>query len=98
MVGKPTVKPKPNTPDRNDEVEEDEVLREVANEVLKRRMTQLEAGISKIAEETKTSSLRVAVDSEKLSKVKPENVMTIKFTLNSQDFTMLDDDSKPSIL
>jgi hypothetical protein len=101
MIGRPTPKPKPNspaTPERGDGSEEDESLREIANEVLKKRMIQLEAGISKIAEETKTTALRVAVDSEKLSKIKPENVMTIKFTLNSQDFTMLDNDSKPSIL
>jgi hypothetical protein len=98
MIGRPTPKPKPNSPDRTAGPEEDEALRDVANEVLKKRMIQLEAGISKIAEETKTTALMIAVDSEKLSKIKPENVMTIKFTLNSQDFTMLEDDSKPSIL
>lgn len=101
VIGRPGVTPKPNTPstpDRPPGVEEDEALREVASEVLKKRMIQLEAGISKIAEETKSTGLRVAVDAEKLSKVKPENVMTIKFTLNSNDFTMLDNDSKPTIL
>jgi hypothetical protein len=98
VIGRPTPRPKPNSPASNEMVEEDESLREVANEVLKKRMIQLEAGIGKIAEETKSTSLRVAVDSEKLSKVKPENVMTIKFTLNSQDFTMVDDNSKPSVL
>lgn len=101
MIGKVNSKPKPNssnTPDRTAGVEEDESLLEVANEVLKRRMFQLEAGISKIAEETKSTGLIVAVDSEKLSKVKPENIMTIKFTLNSQDFTMMNDDSKTSII
>ncbi|WP_075351863.1 hypothetical protein [Algoriphagus marinus] len=100
VIGRPTPKPKPNSPNTPDraEIEEDESLREIAKEVLKKRMIQLEAGIGKIAEETKSTSLRVAVDSEKLSKVKPENVMTIKFTLNSQDFTMMDDNSKPSIL
>jgi len=101
VIGITTPKPRPNaptTPGRGSDAEDDESLRDIANEVLKRRMLQLEAGISKIAEETKSTTLRVSVDSAALSKVKPENVMTIKFTLNSQDFTMLEDDSKPSIL
>ena len=100
VIGRPTPKPKPNAPNTSDRagVEEDESLREIGNEVLKKRMIQLEAGIGKIAEESTSTSLRVAVDSDKLSKVKPENVMTIKFTLNSQDFTIMGDDSKTSIL
>jgi hypothetical protein len=61
-------------------------------------MIQLEAGISKIAQETVSTGLQVAVDIEKLKQVKPENLMTIKFTLNSQDFTMLDDNNTISIL
>ncbi len=101
VLGRPVPKPRAtnsSAPDRSTNVEEDETLRELANEILKKRMFLLEAGISKIAEETKSTGLRVAVDAEKLNKVKPENVMTIKFTLNSQDFTMMSDESKPSIL
>lgn len=97
IVGRPaaTTTPRPNTPA---DQEDDLVLQEIATTILKKKMIQLEAGISKIAQETVSTGLQVAVDIEKLKLVKPENLMTIKFTLNSQDFTMLDDNNTISIL
>ncbi len=101
LIGRPGPAPRPNpgnSPSRPAAPEEDESLRQVANEILARRILQLETAISQLTNETKSTFLNVSVDSEKLSKVKSENVMTIKFTLNSQDYTMLEDESKPSIL
>lgn len=97
VIGRPNAPatPRPNAP--ADE-EGDVSLQELANSILKKKMIQLEAGISKIAQETVSTGLQVAVDMEKLKQVKPENLMTIKFTLNSQDFTMLDDSTNFSIL
>ena len=91
----PPTSPRPTTPANQ---EEDNSLQEIATAILKKKMIQLEAGISKIALETVSTGLQVAVDIEKLKQVKPENLMTIKFTLNSQDFTMLDDNNSVSIL
>lgn len=99
LVGRPaaaaSTTPRPNAPANQ---EEDSTLQEIASAILKKKMIQLEAGISKIAMETVSTGLQVAVDIEKLKLVKPENIMTIKFTLNSQDFTMLDDNNNVSIL
>jgi len=97
VVGRPAVAttPRPNAPaDQEDDI----TLQDIATSILKKKMIQLEAGISKIALETVSTGLQVVVDIEKLKQVKPENLMTIKFTLNSQDFMMLDDNNNVSIL
>ena len=100
LVGRPAAPAPPTSPRPTSQPnqEEDRTLQEIASAILKKKMIQLEAGISKIAMETVSTGLQVAVDIEKLKLVKPENIMTIKFTLNSQDFTMLDDNSNVSIL
>lgn len=100
LIGRPaaTAPPISPRPTGQPNQEEDKTLQEIASAILKKKMIQLEAGISKIATETVSTGLQVAVDIEKLKLVKPENIMTIKFTLNSQDFTMLDDNSNVSIL
>ena len=80
------------------ELKEDDVLKTVSENILKKRLLDLDLGISKILDENKTTTLKVTVESEKLKQVKPENLATIRFSLNSQDFTMMDDESKKSIL
>jgi len=100
LIGRPAAPAPPASPrpTAQPNQEEDRTLQEIASAILKKKMIQLEAGISKIAMETVSTGLQIAVDIEKLKLVKPENIMTIKFTLNSQDFTMLDDNSNVSIL
>ena len=44
-------------------------------------------------------NFRDEISAESLvTELKPENLATIKFSLSAQDFTMMDDESKKSIL
>lgn len=88
----------PRNPQSGIELREDDDLKVISENILKKRLTDLEFGISKILDENKITSMQVTVESEKLKLVKPENLATIKFSLSAQDFTMIDDESKKSIL
>lgn len=90
--------PAPRNPQPSVELKEDDVLKTISENILKRRLADLELGISKILDENKVTTIQVTVESEKLKQVKPENLATIRFSLNAQDFTLLDDESKRSIL
>ncbi|MCU0400303.1 MAG: hypothetical protein MUE75_04710 [Algoriphagus sp.] len=80
------------------ELKEDDALRVISETIMKKRLADLEFGISKILNENKATTIQVMVESEKLKQLKPENLATIKFSLSAQDFTMMDDESKKSIL
>jgi hypothetical protein len=79
-------------------LKEDETLRLISQTVLQKKLPELRAGIDQILNESKVTSLRLSVESEKLRQLKPENVSTIKFTLVGNDFTMVQDEGQKSIL
>ncbi|GMQ26077.1 hypothetical protein Aoki45_27590 [Algoriphagus sp. oki45] len=86
------------TPNPKDDFEEDRTMVQLAERVLAKKMPLFESSASKILSENVVTKLQVSVDSEAISKAKPESIATIRFTLGSQDFTLLDDDNKTSIL
>lgn len=90
--------PLPTTAPPSVELKEDDLLKTISESILKKRLVDLEFGVSKILNENKVTSIQVAIESEKLKLVKPENLATIKFSLSAQDFTMMDDENKKSIL
>ena len=90
---------RPNTPvDTPATLKEDVTLKTVSESILQKNLPDLRAGLDKIINETKTTTLMLAVESEKLKQMKPENVSTIKFTLIGNDFTMVVDEGHKSIL
>lgn len=90
---------RPNAPvDPPATLKEDVTLRTVSESILQKNLPDLRAGLDKIINETKTTTLMLAVESEKLKQMKPENVSTIKFTLIGNDFTMVVDEGHKSIL
>ena len=94
-VGTPTP---PSSSQPSVELKEDDALKVISETIMKKRLADLEFGISKILNENKATTIQVMVESEKLKQLKPENLATIKFSLSAQDFTMMDDESKKSIL
>jgi hypothetical protein len=90
---------RPNAPvDPPATLKEDVTLRTVSESILQKNLPDLRAGLDKIINETKTTTLMLAVESEKLKQMKPENVSIIKFTLIGNDFTMVVDEGHKSIL
>lgn len=79
-------------------LKEDVTLKTVSEFILQKNLPDLRAGLDKIINETKTTTLMLAVESEKLKQMKPENISTIKFTLIGNDFTMVTDEGQKSIL
>jgi len=75
-----------------DDFEEDQTLNLAAEKVLAMKLPLFEMGVNKILSENKTTVINVSVDSETISKAKPETISTIKFTLGSQDFTLMEDE------
>ena len=90
--------PLPTTTQPSVELKEDDLLKTISESILKKRLSDLEFGISKILNENKVTTIQVSVESEKLKQIKPENLATIKFSLSAHDFTMMDDENKNSIL
>lgn len=90
---------RPNAPaEKPETLKEDMILKTISESILQKNLTDLRSGLDKIINETKTTTLKLSVESEKLKQVKPENVSTIKFTLIGNDFTMLQDEGQKSIL
>lgn len=90
---------RPNTPaPQTATLKEDFTLKAVSETVLESKMLDLRAGLNKIINDTKTTTLNLSVESEKLKQVKPENLSTIKFTLVGNDFTMIQHEGQKSIL
>ena len=85
-------------PNPKDDFEEDRAMVQLAERILAKKIPLFESSASKILSENVVTKLQVSVDSEAISKAKPESIATIKFTLGSQDFTLLDDENKTSIL
>jgi hypothetical protein len=81
-----------------DDFEDDMTLSLLAEKVIVGKLPIFETGISKILSENKTTVMNVTVDSEAINKAKPETISTIKFTLGSQDFTIMEDeDHNPTL-
>jgi ABC-type Fe3+-hydroxamate transport system substrate-binding protein len=53
-------------------------------------------GIQNILDQSKITTLKVAVDAEKLSKAKPDSILTLKFNLSAKDFAMISESESPS--
>jgi hypothetical protein len=100
VSGNPTLgSTRPNTPVAQPEtLKEDITLKAISEAILEKKITDLRTGLNKIINETKTTTLKLAVESDKLKQMKPENISTIKFTLIGNDFTMIQDDGQKSIL
>ncbi|GMQ28707.1 hypothetical protein [Algoriphagus confluentis] len=100
MSGASASKRPGNTPAPNpkDDFEEDLTMARLAERVLAKKMPLFESSASKILSDNVVTKMQVSVDSEAISKAKPESIATIRFTLGSQDFTLLDDENKTSIL
>lgn len=82
----------------SEEFEDDQALNDVVQKVMAARLPVFETGVNKIQSENKATIIDVNVDSEAISKAKPETISTIKFTLGSQDFTLLEDEDHNTIL
>ncbi len=90
---------RPNAPaEKPETLKEDVTLKTISESILQKNLTDLRSGLDKIINETKTTTLKLSVESDKLKQVKPENVSTIKFTLIGNDFTMVQDEGQKSIL
>jgi hypothetical protein len=95
----PPIATRPNAPaEKQDTLKEDVALKTISESILQKNLSDLRSGLNKIINETKITTLRLAVESDKLKQVKPENVSTIKFTLIGNDFTMIQDEGQKSIL
>lgn len=75
-----------------DVFQDDQSLNLVSEKVIAAKLPLFETGLNKILSENTTTIMNVTVDSEKISKAKPETISTIKFTLGSQDFTLMEDE------
>ncbi|MFC3879109.1 hypothetical protein ACFOSV_02925 [Algoriphagus namhaensis] len=82
----------------SEEFEDDQTLNDAVEKVMAARLPVFETGVNKILSENKATIIDVNVDSEAISKAKPETISTIKFTLGSQDFTLLEDEDHNTIL
>lgn len=100
VLGNPTpVGTRPNAPvEKPETMKEDVTLKSISESILQKNLPDLRSGLDKIINETKTTTLKLSVESDKLKQVKPENVSTIKFTLVGNDFTMIQDEGQKSIL
>ncbi|MDF2156879.1 hypothetical protein [Algoriphagus sp. CAU 1675] len=82
----------------SNELKEDNSLKILTDKVLKSRIPEFGLAVEKILNENVVTTIQVAVESEKLKQVKPENLATIRFSLNAQDFTMLEDENQKTFL
>lgn len=100
VAGRPVLTAnRPNAPvESPSNLKEDESLKTISQTILQNKLLELRTGIDKILNESKVTSLRLSVESEKLKQLKPENLSTIKFTLIGNDFTMVQDEGQKSIL
>lgn len=99
LTGRIPVSTNPGRPATTTFTEEtDESLRKAATDILRQRFLQLQSTVGKLAAETKTTSLKILVEAEKLKAVKPENLLTLKFSLNAQDFQVFDNDQQTTLL
>ncbi|MFN3996671.1 hypothetical protein [Algoriphagus sp.] len=100
VLGNPApVGTRPNAPvEKPETLKEDVTLKSISESILQKNLPDLRSGLDKIINETKTTTLKLSVESDKLKQVKPENVSTIKFTLVGNDFTMIQDEGQKSIL
>lgn len=87
-----------STPEPSVNLKEDDTLLGISQTILRNKLTDFRVGVEKILNESKVTSLKLTVESEKLKQVKPETVSTIKFTLTGNDFTMVQDDGQKSVL
>ena len=81
-----------------DDFEKDLTLNLLSEKLILKRLPLFQRGISKILSENKITVINVIVDSEEISKAKPETISTMKFTLGSQDFTLMEDEDHNPIL
>lgn len=81
-----------------DEFEKDQTLDLLSENLISKRLALFQRGIIKILSENKITVINVIVDSEEISKAKPETISTMKFTLGSQDFTLMEDEDHNPIL
>lgn len=79
-------------------LKEDFTLKLISDSVIRKKLPELESAITKLVNETKVTTLQVSVEADKLKQLKPENMATIKFTLNGNDFTLLDEDGQRTII
>ncbi len=90
-----------NTDETNkpeEDFEDDLTLNLLAEKVMIAKLPLFETGINRILSENKTTVMNITVDAEAISKAKPETISTIKFTLGSQDFTIMEDeDHNPTL-
>lgn len=100
VAGRPVLTAnRPNAPvESPSNLKEDESLKTISQTILQNKLLELRTGIDKILNESKVTSLRLSVESEKLKQLKPENLSSIKFTLIGNDFTMVQDEGQKSIL
>jgi hypothetical protein len=100
VLGTPTpIGTRPNAPvEKPETLKEDVTLKTISESILQKNLSDLRSGLNKIINETKTTTLKLSVESDKLKQVKPENISTIKFTLIGNDFTMIQDEGQKSIL
>lgn len=89
---------RPSTPEPAANLKEDLTLKQISDAVIKKKLPELELAVSKILDENKITTLKIAVEADKLKQLKPENMATIKFTLTGNDFTLLDDEGQQSII
>lgn len=74
----------------------DETLFTVSKNLLSKKSLDFQNGIQNILDQSKITTLKIAVDAEKISKAKPESVLTLKFNLSAKDFAMINESDSPS--
>ncbi|MFN3802928.1 hypothetical protein [Belliella pelovolcani] len=74
----------------------DETLFNISKSLLNQKSIDFQNGIRNILDQSKITTLKVAVDAEKLSKAKPDSILTLKFNLSAKDFAMISDSDAPS--
>ncbi len=74
----------------------DETLFNVSKNLLSKKSIDFQNGIQNILDQSKITTLKVAVDAEKLSKAKPDSILTLKFNLSAKDFAMISESESPS--
>lgn len=75
-----------------DDFEEDQTLHRIAKKLIAAKIPLFETGVNKILSENKTTVMNVTVDSETIGKANPDTISSIKFTLGSQDFNLMEDE------
>lgn len=96
ILGKKVTTPKSSPKTTSVKEITDESLFLVTKNLLDKKSIDFQNGIRNIFDQSKITTLNIAVDAEKISKAKPESVLTLKFNLNSKDFAMINESETPS--